>query len=94
MWKNTLIAAAFALSLSACATQPAARPASADATAKIQPPPGCVGSTGTLIPVAAGTCAGFGNSYTRQDIDHTGQTSVAGALSVMDPSLSIRGVGR
>ncbi len=92
MWKNTLIAAAFALSLSACATQPAAQ--SANATAKAQPPPGCVATTGTAIPVSPGTCAGFGNTYTQQDIARTGQTSVAGALSVLDPALSVRGVGR
>jgi hypothetical protein len=33
-------------------------------------------------------CAGFGNTYTRQDIDNTGQTTVGGALPMLDPAIT------
>jgi hypothetical protein len=46
-----------------------------------------VGQTATRLPVKDGACAGFGNTYTKQDIDNTGQTTADKALALMDPSV-------
>jgi hypothetical protein len=72
------------LLLAACATPPA-NPGKS--TAAVQTPPGCVGQSATRIPVKEGTCAGFGSTYTRQDIDNTGQTTADRALALMDPAV-------
>lgn len=87
MLNKLLPGACLALSLAACATTPSA-PLAASAS---KPPAGCVASTATLVPVSPGTCAGFGNTYTRDDIDHTGATNIGDALRVLDPSLTVRG---
>jgi hypothetical protein len=51
--------------------------------------PSCVSQTGSMIS-AKGKCRGNGHSYTKDDINRTGKTTLAGALSVLDPSISIR----
>jgi hypothetical protein len=91
MLKSLALSAALALLLAACATTPSTTPATAaNATAaNAKPPPGCVGQSATRIPVKDGTCAGFGNTYTRQDIDNTGQTTAERALALMDPSVRV-----
>jgi hypothetical protein len=76
---------ALALLLAACATTPSAPPQ----TAAVKPPPGCVGQTATRLPVKDGACAGFGNTYTKQDIDNTGQVYADKALALMDPSVRV-----
>ena len=49
---------------------------------------GCIRSTGTRIPVKDGECTGaVGRSYTKDDLDSTGQTNTAEALRMLDPSL-------
>jgi hypothetical protein len=48
-----------------------------------------VGQTATRLPVKDGTCAGFGNTYTKQDIDNTGQVTADKALALMDPSVRV-----
>jgi hypothetical protein len=84
MLKSLATVGAFALVLAACATtSPPPQKTAAAAT----PPPGCVGQTATRLPVKDGACAGFGNTYTRQDIDNTGQTTADKALALMDPSV-------
>lgn len=77
---------AVGLLLAACATTPATPPKTAAATTL---PPGCVGQTATRLPVKDGTCAGFGNTYNKQDIDNTGQVTADKALALMDPSVRI-----
>jgi hypothetical protein len=83
MLKSLVSFSAFAL-LAACATTPSTPP-----TAAAKPPPGCVGQTATRLPVKDGTCAGFGNTYTKQDIDNTGQVTADKALALMDPSVRV-----
>jgi hypothetical protein len=52
-------------------------------------PAGCVSQTGSAIPAPPGKCAGFGNTYTREDIEHTGQTTAGGALRMLDPTVAV-----
>lgn len=86
MLKSSVIGACLVL-LSACATTPSNPDKTTTASAK--PPAGCVGQTATLIPLKDPTsCAGFGSTYTRQDIDRTGQTSLDRALQMLDPSIT------
>jgi len=86
MLKSLALFGAFALLLAACATTPSAPPKTAAAAT---PPPGCVGQTATRLPVKEGACAGFGNTYSKQDIDNTGQTTADKALALMDPSVRV-----
>lgn len=85
MWKKTFSAAAIALSLSACATHPAA-----------QSPP--VASTATQTdcgPTAVSSgltsnCATPGRTYTQEELRRTGNGGNIGqALSELDPSISV-----
>jgi hypothetical protein len=87
MLKSRALSAAIVLSLAACATPPASPDKATAANAK--PPAGCVGQTATRIPVKDDSmCAGFGNTYTKQDIDNTGQTTLDRALPMLDPAIS------
>jgi hypothetical protein len=86
MRKSLVLSGAVALLLAACATAPVSPDKASAANSKL--PPGCVGETATRIPVKDGQCAGFGNTYTRDDIDRTGQTTVGAALQMMDPAVS------
>jgi hypothetical protein len=89
MLKSFALSCTLALILAACATAPST-PDKAQAAANAKPPAGCVGQTATRIPVKDGsnTCAGFGNTYTKQDIDNTGQIDLGRALPMLDPSIS------
>jgi hypothetical protein len=49
----------------------------------------CLTSTGSRIPVTGTDCTATGRSYSNQDLQRTGATSVAGALPLMDPSLTV-----
>ena len=88
MRKLLALSGALALLLAACATAPV-NPDKATA-ANARPPAGCVAGTGTLIPPKQGStaCTGFGSTYTRQDIDNTGQFDLARALQMLDPSIT------
>lgn len=89
MLKSFAIGACLVL-LSACAGTPS-KPAQTTA-ANARPPAGCVGQSATRLPVTNPTaCAGFGNTYTRDDIDRTGYTTLGPALRMLDPSISISG---
>jgi hypothetical protein len=87
MWKNTFITAALALSLSACATHPAAQspPAAANtATQKADCGPTAVSSGLTS------NCATPGRTYTQEELRRTGNGGNIGqALSELDPSISV-----
>jgi hypothetical protein len=78
MNRLTVIAFSAAFALCGCATTNTAPPklAACDRSAD-QPPRSGVG------------CATPGNVYTQDDMRRTGKTSVAGALSVLDPSLTV-----
>jgi len=86
MLKSLAIGACLML-LSACATTPTAPAKTPTAAAKL--PAGCVGQTASRIPVKEGECAGFGSSYSHQDIENTGQLDAAKALAEMDPSVRV-----
>jgi len=81
-----LAAASLILSLAACAGAPTA-PMTPPA-AQVKPPPGCVAQTATRIPVKDDTCAGFGSTHTKEDVDRTGQTDLSRALPMLDPSVT------
>lgn len=86
MLKNLVPAACLVLSLAACAappTRPTATTASSD-------PVGCV-HTASRIDTKNNDCAGFGQSYTQQDIQRTGGGDTAQALRLLDPSLTVHG---
>ena len=88
--KSFVLSTVLALALAACATTPP-NPDQAKATAaNAKPPAGCVAQTATRIPVKddSGSCAGFGATYTKQDIDNTGQTTLDRALPMLDPSIT------
>ena len=88
MLKSLALSAALALSLAACSTAPVSPDKAAAADAK--PPAGCVGQTATRIPVKddSTSCAGFGSTYTRQDVDRTGQVDLGRALQMLDPTIT------
>jgi hypothetical protein len=90
MVKSLALSAALALSLAACSAAPVSPDKAATANAK--PPAGCVGQTATRIPVKddSTSCAGFGHTYTQQDLDRTGQYDLSRALQMLDPAISRR----
>lgn len=73
--------------VSACAATAPPKPGAA----AFVPPPGCVSNTATRIPTSPSECAGFGSTYTQQDIERTGQPTAGGALRLLDPSLTVHG---
>ena len=81
---------ALALVLGACATAPVSPDKTTVANAK--PPAGCVGQTATRIPVKDGStaCAGFGRTYTQDDLNKTGYWDLGRALPFLDPSITPR----
>ncbi len=91
MLKSSVLGACVALSLAACATTSA--PPSTVAANTVKPPPGCVAQTATRIPVKDDTCAGFGQTYSKKDLDNTGQTFADKSLSMLDPAVQISGNG-
>jgi len=85
MWRRTVLGTCAALVLAACATT---SPQTAS-TAAAKTPVGCVSDTATRLPVKPGDCAGFGSTYTQQDLDRTGQVYVQDALHLLDPSITV-----
>ena len=53
----------------------------------------CLQTTGSLIPAKPGTCVtgAPGRSYSRDDIDRTGQPTLGPALQMLDPSITVHG---
>jgi hypothetical protein len=87
MKRSPALTVVAALMLAACAATPS-NPDQAKPTASAKPPAGCVGQTATRLPVKDNSCAGFGATYTKQDIDNTGQVDLDRALQQLDPSIS------
>lgn len=75
------------------------QPASTPATSKHASPlkPGdrqCIRDTGSLIPPKKGECLPVaGRSYSKGDIDATGETTLGPALEKLDPAITTRGGG-
>ncbi|HKT30668.1 hypothetical protein [Dyella sp.] len=54
----------------------------------------CIRDTGSLIPAKKGECLPVaGRSYSKQDIDTTGETTLGPALEKLDPAITTRGYG-
>jgi hypothetical protein len=49
----------------------------------------CLTSTGSRIPSPDTHCTATGRSYSQTDLDQTGKTTAAGALGMVDPSVTI-----
>ncbi len=82
------IAAVSSIALAALVgcTQPAAKVSQADHAAQSHT---CL-TTGSNITLKSGQCANaFGNVYTQDDLQKTGRTTAAGALSQLDPAVTI-----
>lgn len=90
MFKKLLSAGCLVLALAGCASAPRA-PDAAKSVAAAKAPPGCVPETATRIPVSPSGCAGFGRTYTQEDIQRTGAGDTAQALRLLDPSLTVHG---
>jgi hypothetical protein len=50
--------------------------------------PSCLTHTGSRIG-GKGKCRGTGRSYTSDDLNRTGKTTVGGALALLDPSITV-----
>lgn len=54
----------------------------------------CIRDTGSLIPAKKGECLPVaGRSYSKGDIDATGETRLGPALEKLDPAVTIQGNG-
>ena len=53
------------------------------------PKAGCLTQTGSRLPVN-GACMATGHSYSQKDMRQTGATTVAQALPLLDPTITIR----
>lgn len=54
----------------------------------------CIRDTGSLIKPKKGECLPVsGRSYTKQDIDNTGERTLGPALQKLDPSVTLHGNG-
>lgn len=52
----------------------------------------CIRDTGSLIPAKKGECLPVaGRSYSKQDIDNTGETTLGPALERLDPAITSGG---
>jgi hypothetical protein len=91
MLKELVIGACLVLPLAACTTPaPTREPAKAALVAPARTP-GCVGDTATRIPVKEHDCAGFGRTYTREDLERTGTADPGQALRLLDPAITVHG---
>ena len=86
---NRVLIGLGALCLGACATSPPKSAVTQPAAAPLSA--GCVNDTATRLPVGPDGCAGFGRTYTHQEISTTGATDAAQALRQLSPSLTITG---
>ena len=85
--KELIVASCMALSVAACATNPAT-PAAPKIASAADAPAGCVSETATRLPMSPHDCAAFGRQWSGNDIRSTGQTNVGTALRNLDPSIS------
>jgi hypothetical protein len=91
MLKELVIGTCLVLPLAACTTPSATREPAKTALVAPAGTPGCVADTATRIPLKERDCAGFGRTYTQEDIQRTGQPDTAQALRLLDPSLTVHG---
>jgi outer membrane cobalamin receptor len=82
-------AIATVLMLAACAAPTTAVKPKAAAPDALAQNPGCLTQTGSRITRSGEKCTANGRSYSSDDIDRTGATTVAEALRTLDPSITI-----
>jgi hypothetical protein len=88
MLRSLLSGACLAALLAGCSTAPATR-ADTKAAATATGAPTCLTETGTRLAPRPGECAGFGRSFSNEDIDRTGRVGdVGAALQMLDPSIT------
>jgi hypothetical protein len=76
-----VVAANVAIADDAKPTSPQAKPAA--------PNHGCTRETGTRLRRNTDGCAGVGKSYSKDDVFRSGASNPAGALRLLDPSVTI-----
>jgi len=92
MIKKLFVGGCLALSLAACATNPAATQATpATLAANSQAPVGCVNGTGTRLPVKPTDCVGFGSVYGKTQIDETGRPYLQDSLNMINTTMTVTG---
>lgn len=87
MWK-IIACLCLTLGMAACASTPSA-PAQPK-TAAAQQPPGCVPATASRLPQDPNACGAFGRSYSKDELDRTGQPYLNDSLRMLDPSITTR----
>jgi len=85
MWK-IFICACLLPALSACASAPSASPQPKAVAAQARA--GCVPATASRLPADPNTCGGFGSSYSKDQLDRTGQPYLNDSLRMLDPSIT------
>ena len=85
------IGACLVLALVACTTPSATREPPTSALLAPARTRGCVPDTATRIPVTQAECAGFGRTYTQEDLLRTGAADTGQALRLLDPALTVHG---
>jgi hypothetical protein len=90
MLKRLVIGACLVLPLAACTTPSPTGELTKIPAFALRPAVGCVTDTGTRIPVNEHECAGFGRTYSGEEIQRTGAADTAEALQLLDPMLTIR----
>jgi hypothetical protein len=90
MLRSLLTGACLAALAAACTTAPATRAGTSEAAAAAgTQSTSCLKETGSRLPPRPGRCAGFGQSYSSEDIDRTGRVDdVGAALQMLDPSIT------
>jgi hypothetical protein len=87
MIRTLLICAVVSASALGCSTTQQRPDAQATAsTANANP---CVQHSASRIPPRPGECSAPGRTYSDTDIRNTGQTNLADALQMLDPSVSV-----
>jgi hypothetical protein len=73
--------------------QPAAKATTQTHPSPVKPgDPNCIRDTGSLIPAKQGQCLPVsGRTYSKKDIDNTGESQLGPALEKLDPSITVRG---
>jgi hypothetical protein len=88
MLRTLFICAVVSASAVGCSSTPQPRP-DTQAAASTTPRP-CAPATASRIPARPDECSPSpGRSYSQEDVERTGQTNVADALQMLDPSITV-----
>jgi len=87
MIRTLLICAVVSASAMGCSATPQPRPDARIATASPRP---CSMASASRVPISSEECsAAPGRTYSQEDVQRTGQTNVADALRMLDPSVTV-----